>query len=447
MEARILIIDDEDIFREDLAALLRQEGYHCVTAPDGERGAAVAELEAPDIVLSDLVMPGMSGIRLVETLASVCPETPVILLTAHGSMQTALEAFRAGAVDYILKPVLPEDLSQKVRRCLERTKLERELRYLRREISESGSGTTMVGSSAAIETVRDLVRKVGPSSSPVLISGESGTGKELVARALHEAAFNGTAPFIAVNCAALPPTLAESELFGHVRGAFTGAHRDRPGYFELANGGTLFLDEISDLPIELQPKLLRAIEQQEIYRVGGTHTIRARGRIIAATNRDLKGEMASGRFRDDLYFRLSVVEIALPPLRDRRQDIPLLVEHLIRRLAQRRGRPISRVSNAAMRALMTAPWRGNVRELENVLERAILLSEDVCIGIESLPLELRGGAERPELIEDLRLAVRAYEREHIRSVLGATAGNREEAARRLGIDASTLYRRMRRSGL
>ncbi len=447
MDARILIIDDEDIFREDLAAILRQEGYHCVTAPDGNRGVEAAERSAPDIVLSDLVMPGLDGIRLVETLAGVCPETPVIILTAHGSMQTAVDAFRAGAVDYVLKPVLPEDLSQKIRRCIERTKLERELRYLRREISESRSGTTMIGKSPAIEAIRNLIAKVAPSSTPVLITGESGTGKELVARALHEAAFQGAAPFIAVNCAALPPTLAESELFGHVRGAFTGAHRDKPGYFELANGGTLFLDEISDLPIELQPKLLRAIEQQEIYRVGGTHTIRARGRIIAATNRDLKKEMAAGRFREDLYFRLSVVEIALPPLRERRQDIPLLVEHLIRRLARRRGRPISYVSNAAMRALMTAPWRGNVRELDNVLERAILLSEDECVGTDALPTELAEGDERPELTEDLRLAVRAYEREHIRCVLAATSGNREEAARRLGIDASTLYRRMKRSGV
>jgi two-component system response regulator PilR (NtrC family) len=370
----------------------------------------------------------------------------VIILTAHGSMQTAVDAFRAGAVDYLLKPILPEDLSLKLRRCLERTKLERELRYLRREISESGPGTTLVGASPAIDAVRSLVRKVGPSSSPVLITGESGTGKELVARALHEAASGGAAPFIAVNCAALPATLVESELFGHVRGAFTGAHRDKPGYFELANGGTLFLDEISDLALDLQPKLLRAIEQQEIYRVGGTHTIRARGRIVAATNRDLRAEMSAGRFREDLFFRLSVVEIAVPPLRDRRGDIPLLVEHLMRRLAPRRGRRIDCVSNAAMRALMTAPWRGNVRELENVLERAILLSDDECIGIESLPLELTGGAERRE-VENLRLAVRAYEREHIRSVLDATSGNREEAARRLGIDASTLYRRMKRAGV
>ena len=259
----------------------------------------------------------------------------------------------------------------------------------------------------------------------------------------HVASERRRGPFIAVNCAALPAELAESELFGHMRGAFTGATRDKPGYFELAAGGTLFLDEICELPPELQAKLLRAIDQQEIYRVGGTRQIKTNVRIISATNRVPAKEIAEKRFREDLYFRISVVEIQLPPLRERREDIPLLIEHLQRRLSIELKRRVSGVNSGALRALMSAPWRGNVRELENVLERAILLSEDDWIGVDDLPMQLCGAKCEEEHADDLRIAVRAYEREHIRQVLSNSRGNREEASRRLGIDASTLYRRMK----
>lgn len=439
----ILLIDDEAVFREDMAALLREEGYVCDTAADGEQALRRVTEDSPDVILCDLVMPGLSGVELISRLANLCPDTPLVILTAHATVETAVGAFRAGATDYIVKPVMPEDLFRKIERCVEQRQLKRELRYLRRYVSESATGTTIVGDSKVIGDVRELIARVGPSGSSILITGESGTGKELVARALHRAGESDHAPFIAVNCAALPRDLMESELFGHVRGAFTGAHRDRPGYFELANGGTLFLDEICELPIDLQPKLLRAIDQQEIYRVGATRPTHTNVRIVAATNCDPKREIEEKRFREDLYFRISVVQIALPPLRDRREDIPLLIEHLLGRLTVRLNRRITGVTNPAMRALMSAQWRGNVRELVNVLERAVLLADSEQIDVGDLPRDLTGADFVAQTSDDLRTAVRAYEREHIRQVLAAAGGNREQAARRLGIDASTLYRRMK----
>ncbi len=443
MTATVLLIDDEAVFREDMAAILREEGYACDTAADGEEALRRASAEAADVILCDLIMPGLCGVDLITRLANLCPDTPLLIITANATMETAVDAFRAGAADYILKPVLPEDLFQKIGRCVEQRRLQRELRYLRRHVSEQVTGTTIVGESRGIRAVRELIERVGPSGSSILVTGESGTGKELVARALHHARSDDHAPFIAVNCAALPRELMESELFGHVRGAFTGAHRDKPGYFELAGGGTLFLDEICELPAELQPKLLRAIDQQEFYRVGATRPTRTSVRLIAATNRDPLREIEEKRFREDLFFRISVVQIELPPLRDRRDDIPLLVEHLLGRLVTRLNRRITGVTNAAMRALMSARWRGNVRELVNVLERAVLLAESEQIDVGDLPREISGEAFTAQTSDDLRSAVRAYEREHIRHVLLVAGGNREQAARRLGIDASTLYRRMK----
>jgi len=444
MTGKILLIDDEDVFREDIAALLRDDGYACDVARTGDEALRCAEAEAPDVILCDMVMPGISGADLVRALAAVCPETPIVVITAHATVETTVEAFRAGATDYLLKPLVIDDLTRKIDRCLENRQLQAELRFLRRQMSQAGGGTDIIGTSRGIHAVREMIARVGPSNSSVLITGESGTGKELVARALHEAGGNDRAPFIAINCAALPRDLIESELFGHVRGAFTGALRDKRGFFELAGGGTLFLDEICELPIELQPKLLRAIEQQEIFPVGGTRQLKTNVRIVAATNRVLKVEIAEKRFREDLYFRIAVVEIALPPLRDRREDIPLLADHLVARLNDRLKRRISGITTPALRVLMSAPWRGNVREIENVLERAMLLSDDDIIGLDDLPTELAGAIDTSrDTSDDLRIAVRAYEREHIRHVLLTTNGNREEASRRMGIDASTLYRRMR----
>jgi len=443
MSGRILLIDDEDVFREDIASLLRHEGYTCDAASCGDEGLRLAQAEAPDVILCDMVMPGIAGAELVRGLAAACPETPIVVITAHATVETTVDAFRAGATDYLLKPLVIDDLIRKVERCLEHRQLQAELKFLRRQMSLAGGGTTIIGTSRGIQAVRELIARVGPSNSSVLITGESGTGKELVARALRAAGSNDRAPFIAVNCAALPPNLVESELFGHVRGAFTGALRDKRGLFELANGGTLFLDEICELPLELQPKLLRAIEQQEVFPVGGTRVLKTNVRILAATNRVLRDEIAAKRFREDLYFRIAVVEIALPPLRDRRDDIPLLADFLAARLNERLKRRVVGITNSALRVLMSAPWRGNVRELENVLERAMLLTNGESIGLDDLPAGITGTIDPRDTSDDLRNAVRAYEREHIRHVLTAARGNREEASRRLGIDASTLYRRMK----
>jgi len=439
----ILLIDDEDLFREDLASLLRDEGFLCRTAPDGETGLERFEEAEPDLVLCDLVMPGMGGVEVIDRLGALASEVPVLLLTAHGTMDSAVGAFRRGAADYLLKPVSLDELLGKIRRALEQRQLVREVRALRRQLSETRAGARLIGSSRAMKEVRRRIERVAEVDSTVLVCGESGTGKELAARSIHEASPRRDRPFVAVNCAALPRELFESELFGHMRGAFTGAHRDRQGYFELADGGTLFLDEISELPLDLQPKLLRAIEQQEFLPIGGSKPVRTDIRFLAATNRDLAADVEEGRFRRDLFYRLRVMEIALPALHERREDVPLLVEHFVQRLSLRLKRRIRRVEPDVMRTLMAARWQGNVRELENVLERAMILAEGETVTLADLPADL-GGTRAPSAVsDDLREAVRAFEREHIGRVLEESEGNREEAARRLGVDASTLYRRLK----
>ncbi len=443
MPLNVLVVDDEDLFREDIATLLRLEGHECVTAANGEAAVKAAQAQQPDVVLCDLLMPGISGIETMKRILRLWPDARVIILTAHAAIESAVEAFRFGAVDYLVKPALPEDIIRKIQRCAEENRAQQELMYLRREMSEATTGTTIIGESPLVEAVRIMIARVGKSRSHILITGESGTGKELVARALHETHCGPRRPFIAVNCAALPRDLLESELFGYVRGAFTNAVRDKPGLFELASGGTLFLDELFEMPLDLQPKLLRAIEQQEILRLGAVRPTRVDVRIVAATNREVKREVDEGRFREDLYFRLAVVQIPLPPLRNRREDIPMLVEHLLRRLNRKLGRNVACVSAPAMRLLMSAHWRGNVRELENILERGILLTDGRTIDVEHLPPELTGETVLPATSDNLRKSVRAYEREHIRQVLEACRGNREEGARRLGVDSSTLYRRIK----
>ncbi len=443
MSGRILLIDDEELFREDLARILREEGFACETAAGGKDGLSAAEHEAPDLVLCDIAMPEMDGIEVTSRIAASFPEVPIILITAYGTLDTAIQAFRCGASDYLLKPVVLEDLLVRIRRALQfRTTLS-ELRYLRRELSETHFGAQLIGMHPSIQAIHHTLEKVAQTDSTVLITGESGTGKEVVARALHEAGCGAERPFIAVNCAAVPRELVESELFGHARGAFTGAVQEKPGLFELANGGTLFLDEIGELPLELQPKLLRAVEQGQLRRVGGTLSVPFQARIVAATSRDLKAEVSAGRFRADLYYRIRVVDIQLPPLRERRNDIPLLVNHILPRLNARLKRRVIGVDQAAITLLTGAPWPGNVRELENILERALILAEGEYIGVCDLPPDVTVAQCCPEVSENLRAAVRTFELQHIRQVLSATGGNREQAALRLGVNPSTLYRRLK----
>ncbi|MFQ5528269.1 MAG: sigma 54-interacting transcriptional regulator, partial [Thermoanaerobaculia bacterium] len=388
-------------------------------------------------------MPGVGGLELVDRLCAMSPDSAVIVVTAFGSLDTAVEAFRKGAVDYLLKPVVPDDLFGKLRRIQRMRKLENELRFLRRQVSTADAGAEIIGSSPAMQKVKTLIGKVASAPSPVLILGETGTGKELVARSIHRIRHGEDAPLVAINCAALPRELIESELFGHVKGAFTGATADKPGLFEVASGGTLFLDEISEMPLDLQPKLLRAIEERAISRIGATKVVETPVRILAATNRDLKSEVDKGTFRQDLYFRIRVVEIRLPPLEERRDDIPLLVEHLVAKLRVRLQRKVRGVDADAMRLLMAADWPGNVRELENTLERAMLLAEGDILTVEDLPSEMSAAPAFAPQSDDLRAGVRAYEAHHIMRVLAETGGRREEAARRMGIDPSTLYRRLK----
>ena len=447
MTGKILIIDDENLFREDLATLLSRKGYTCKTAVDGEQGIAVAGEFSPDIVLCDIAMPGRDGIEILgETLRS-CPESFVIMITAYGTLETAVEAFRRGASDYIMKPLLLEDLLQKIERLLEHKRLVREIRFLRRQLSRDVDAPPLIGQSEPMQQVKELIRKVSTTRSTVLITGASGTGKELVARMIHAGSASVPESFVAINCAGIPDHLLESELFGHTKGAFTGADQAREGFFELAGKGTILLDEIGEMPLALQSKLLRVVEERAFIRVGGTRPIPLEARMMASTNKNLEELVQVGQFRQDLFFRLAVFEIQLPQLKEHRDDIPVLCEHLIEKLNQELNRHCLGVDNEALRVLMSHAWPGNVRELRNVLERAMILTAEEYITAAELPVRMAGSREFPKVGDDLRSALAAYEKEHIRRVLLAAGGNKEQSARRLGINPSTLYRKMTDLGL
>ncbi len=443
MNAKILIIDDEDLFREDLALLLSRKGYECRTAATAEEGLQRAGEFFPDVILSDIVMPGKSGIDILEELQQINPGGNIIIMTAFGTLETAIEAFRKGAVDYVLKPPVIEDVLNRIQRILEHQRLLQEIKQLRREINEDLAALPLVGKSAAMKRVLELIEKVAPTNSTVLITGESGTGKELVARAVHERSPVSTEPFVAINCAGFQETLLESELFGHVKGAFTGATRDKAGFFETAGEGTIFLDEISEMPLSLQSKLLRVLEQREFYRVGGTNLIPMKARIIAATNKNLQERIQEGSFREDLYYRIAVFEIDLPPLRQRKTDIPLLVDYFIRKFNKELKTNYAAIDPAALQALMHYSWPGNIRELRNLVERAMILCDGQTLTSAGFPPQISGDtATMPLQTENLKDAVHAFERQFIQQVLINCQWNKEEAARRLGINPSTLYRKM-----
>lgn len=447
MSDTVLIIDDEDVFREDLAELLRHRGYTCWTACDGLQGMARVDEFAPDVVLCDVVMPGVDGIEVLDRIMRVVPETCVIMITAHGRLETAVAALRRGASDYIMKPLSVEDVVEKIRRIMEHKRLAQEVKFLRREVSRGVETRPLIGRSDPARKVLELIQKVAATRSMVLLRGESGTGKEIVARMIAATGDPPGAPFMAVNCAGIPEHLLQSEFFGHVQGAFTGAIANKEGFFELAGEGTAFLDEISEMPLALQAKLLRVLEEREFVRVGGTRSIPLRSRVIVSTNRDLRELVQAGRFREDLLFRVAVFEIVLPTLRERREDIPLLIEHFVRVFTREMKRKCLGADNHAIRMLMAYSWPGNVRELRNVVERAMILTTSDYITSAELPAELAGRQDEPDSPDDLRAATRAYESEHIRRVLAASGGNKEEAARRLRINPSTLYRKMADLGL
>ncbi len=447
MNKKILIIDDEDLFREDLGVVLARQGYDCRTAPTAEEGLQIFREFMPDIVLSDIVLPGKSGVEILEELRQIHPGCTIIMMTAYGDLETAVEAFRQGAADYILKPLVIEDLLRKIERIEAFKELQQEILVLRRELFHDSESLQLVGKSPSMQKVLEQLQKVAPTSSTVLIHGESGTGKEVVARAIHQHSERRDRPFLALNCSGFQETLLESELFGHEQGAFTGATRTKEGFFEVVGEGTLLLDEISEMPLPLQSKLLRVLEAREFYRVGGTRAIPLKARIIAATNKDLRKMVREGRFREDLYYRIAVFDIRLPSLRERPTDIPLLANYFVKKLNTELKKNYIGVSPAALQLLMAYNWPGNIRELRNVIERAMILGDGKYIEVDDLPAQLRG--EKLELSPqpNLKEAMKLYERNHILKVLNDNNWNKEKSARELGIDPSTLYRKMNQLGI
>ena len=384
---QILVVDDEPNMRKVLRAMLAHDGYDVHLAEDGAAGLAFLEEHHIDIVITDLRMPGVDGMELLKRVTAKSEELPVIMITAHGTVDTAVEAIKHGAFDYITKPferrALRDIVGKAARTC--------ELRRAEATLERDATGRyRIIGRSPAMREIFDVIDRVAATPSTVLITGESGTGKELIARALHENSTRADAPYIRVNCAAIPPTLIESELFGYEKGAFTGAETAKPGRFELADGGTLFLDEIGEVALEMQVKLLRAIQEGELERVGGIATTEVNVRLIAATNQDLRERIAEGQFREDLYYRLNVVHVHLPPLRERDEDLELLLDHFLARNNDRLGKKVTRVSPEALAVLRAYPWPGNIRELENVVERCVLFCDDEEVRVEHLPPDVTG---------------------------------------------------------
>jgi DNA-binding NtrC family response regulator len=450
---RVLVADDELNMRRVLEAMLRREGYEVITAANGAE-ALTGMTAGVHTVITDLKMPVLDGMALLKRMSSDYPDVPVVMITAHGSVENAVEAVKLGAFDYLEKPFEQEQIRQVVAKAISTYTLAR--RSARPEEPSNRGRFRLVGQSAAIRQIYGIVEKVASTPSTVLITGESGTGKELIARALHENSTRHAGPFIKINCAAIPKTLMESELFGYEKGAFTGAVGAKPGRFELAHGGTLFLDEIGEIPVEMQVKLLRVLQESEFERVGGIKTIKVDVRLVTATNRDLLQDIAAGSFREDLYYRLNVVPIHIPPLRERREDIPLLLDHFLSKFNDRLKKQIGSVSADAISRLGSYHWPGNIRELENMMERTMLFCEQPEIQVSALPPEIGGlpaGAASlsspgaASLKEAVRAETERVERELIQKALDETGGNVTQAARKLKISRKSLQTKMKELGL
>lgn len=448
MAGTILIAEDEALPRKNIGRVLTEEGYQVHQAGDGKEAIEAINTLDFDLVLTDIQMPEADGLAVLKHVRAVAPQTFVAMMTAYASVDTAVTALQLGAHDYLLKPIIFDDLLRKVALLMEHKHQAWEIQMLRREVNQRFDLEGLVGDSPALQKVFTLIEKVAPAEATVLITGESGVGKELVARALHARSLRRNKVFLPINCSAIPETLLESQLFGHLKGSFTGATSSQEGLFQRAQGGTVFLDEIGELPLSLQPKLLRVIEAKEMLPVGATTPTRIDVRLLAATNRNLEKEAEAGRFREDLYYRLNVIGVLIPPLRERREDIPLLVEHLLRRHNREMKMNYKGVDNTVMKVLMAGDWKGNVRELENILERAMILGNGEWIMLEDLP---EGQKSREEGISfssrNLKTAVRAYEKSHIESVLQETEGDRTRAAAVLGLSRSSLYRKMEQLGI
>jgi two-component system, NtrC family, response regulator PilR len=451
--AQILVVDDERSMREFLEILLQRQGHQVHSSASAADAMVALESDDFDLVISDIKMPGASGLELLGRVKETSSETPVILITAHGSTESAVEAMKLGAYDYLTKPCSVDEICLVVDKALEKRNLSTENRRLRRELEGRSGLPTMLGKSAPMREVFDFVQRVAPTKTSLLITGESGTGKELVARALHGLSERRDKPFVAVNCGAIPENLLESELFGHVKGSFTGAVANKLGLFEVADGGTLFLDEIGDMPLALQVKVLRAIQDKTFKRVGGTQDIQVDVRILCATNRDLDTEVREGRFREDLFYRLNVIEVHLPALRERREDIHQLVHFFIDKYARELGREVSDVDPAVIAALESHPFPGNVRELENLMERAVTLARGPRVTLDCLPPGILRRREEPPVEAlaqggvDLNELLASYESKLLRAALAQSGGVKKRAAALLGVSFRSFRYRLEKLGL
>ena len=444
-KANILIIDDDETILDSCSQVLQKDGYDIKTAKDGDKGLKAFKKELFHVVILDIRLPGIGGMEILAKIKGENPETPVIIITGYGSIGSAVEAIRQGAFEYLTKPFTPEELRASIRKALESRKVYFEGIYLREELERITELDMVVGKSAIMNNVMDIVRRVSPSESTVLITGESGTGKELIAREIHNLSFRRDAPFVVVDCGALVETLFESELFGHVKGSFTGANVTKHGRFEVANGGTIFLDEISNISLNIQAKLLRIIQEREVTRIGSSKSIKVDVRILAATNEDLAQCIHQGKFREDLFYRLSVVPIHLPPLRERMGDIPSLVDHFLIKYNKRAKKQISSINRDVFKTLMKYDWPGNIRELENTIERAVVLSKNDEIEPEDLVYHgISSGSSFLTPMGGKYRSLEEIEKEYIRAVLRAHQWNKSHTANILGIDRKTLLAKIKK---
>lgn len=442
MQPTILVADDEKIIRDSMAQVLTSEGLRVVTAEDGERAVKLLRKEKIAVALLDIRMPKVDGMQILSEACEIAPETQFVIITAYGTIENAVMAMKLGASDYVTKPFVFDEVLIKIKRLLQLNQLHQDNLFLQDEVRKCHGFREIVGCSRGLSEVLAVVQKLANGRTSALITGESGTGKELIARAIHYSGITQKGRFVAVNCAALPETLVESELFGHKRGAFTGPTRDKPGLFEVADNGTIFLDEIATMPLNVQPKLLRVIEEKRFTPIGGTDPIDTNVRILCASNRCLKTEVAQGNFRGDLYYRLNVVEIHIPPLRERREDIAPLANHFIRKYGVELGKSVKGITNRAMQAMMTYAWPGNIRELENVIERAVIFVDDRPIDLLDLPFV--GEDVRAHTFDqlDLKSTLRDFERQYILQVLRSNDFDKHATAKELNIGLSSLYRKI-----
>lgn len=453
MKARILVVDDERSMQEFLEILFRREGYEVAVAGDFASALVALESDDYDLMITDVQMPDRSGLELLRAARETSPDTMVIVITAFATTETAIAAMKEGAYDYITKPFQVDEIRLVVEKALEKKLLASENRRLRTELRSQRRHRSLIGTSLSMQRVYELITQVAATKTNVLIVGESGTGKELVARAIHAESDRHDNAFVAVNCAAIPENLLESELFGHIKGAFTGAVQNKEGLFEVADRGTLFLDEVGDLTPPLQVKLLRAIQEKTIRRVGGTNDRRIDARIVAATNRRLEDEVAAGRFREDLYYRLNVIQMSLPSLRDRMEDLPLLAQHFVEKYTRELNKPVRGLSDEALRRLAEYRFPGNVRELENIIERAVALSQEEWIRTDALPptvVQSRSGREDVQVPPEgvnLDEILAGYERRFLLDALGRSGGVKKRAAQLLGISFRSFRYRLEKLGL